>query len=159
MCQNMANSKAANLFKEAVKSTEEVKNGYCQGLQALKKSDRTKISCNDTIKLDGSLDIDTNVKAHYPHSERWDYAVSYFGKICYCEVHPAETSEVTKMIGKLSWLKQWLKDKAPDIKALPAYSPKYVWLSSGRVNVLPTSREAKRVSSSGIVLTSHLTLK
>ena len=155
----MANSKAANLFKEAVESTEEVKDGYCQGLQALKKSDRTKISCNDTTKLDGSLDIDTNVKALYPHSDRWDYAISYSGKICYCEVHPAETSEVTKMIEKLAWLKQWLKDEAPDIKALPAYSPKYVWLSSGRVNVLPTSREAKRISSSGISLTSRLTLK
>lgn len=82
----MANSKAANLFKEAVESTEEVKDGYCQGLQALKKSDRTKISCNDTTKLDGSLDIDTNVKALYPHSDRWDYAISYSGKICYCEM-------------------------------------------------------------------------
>ena len=157
--QNMANSKAVNNFKRAVERTEEVKNGYCQGLQALKKADRSKVSCSDTAKLDGSLDIDTNVKARYPHSDRWDYAISYSGKICYCEVHPAETSEVTKMIGKLAWLKQWLKDKAPDIKALPAFSPKYVWLSSGRVNVLPTSREAKRISSSGISLTSRLTLK
>lgn len=155
----MANSKAVNHFKEAVESTGEVKDGYCLGLRALKRTDRSKVSCSDTSKLDGSLDIDTNIKALYPNSDRWDYAISYSGRICYCEVHPAETSEVTKMIGKLAWLKQWLKDKAPDINALPAYSPKYVWVSSGRVNVLPTSREAKRISSSGIALTSHLTLK
>ena len=152
--QNMANK-----FKEAVESTEEVKNGYRQGLQALKKTDRSKVSCSDTSKLDGSLDIDTQVKALYPNSDRWDYAISYSGKVCYYEVHPAETSEVTKMIGKITWLKQWLKDKALAINVLPANSPKYVWVSSGRVNVLPTSREAKRISSSGIVLTSRLNLK
>ncbi len=99
----MAN-KATNKFKEAVESTEEVKNGYC-------------------------------------------------------EVHSAETSEVTKMTEKLAWLKQWLKDKGPAINALPTCTPKYVWLSSGRVNVLPTSREAKKISHLGIVLTSHLNLK
>lgn len=156
---NMANSKTANKFKEAVESTEDVKDGYCQGLQALKKVDRSKVSCSDTKKIDGSLDIDTNVKSLYPNSDRWDYAISYSGKVCYCEVHPAETSEVTKMVGKLAWLKQWLKDKAPYLNALPSYSPKYVWVASGRSNVLPTSREAKRISSSGIALKSHLTLK
>lgn len=155
----MANSKATNKFKEAVESTEEVKNGYCQGLRALKKTDRSKVICSETSKLDGSIDIDTKVKTLYPDSERWDYAISYSGKVCYCEVHPAETSEVTKMIGKLAWLKKWLKNKAPVINSLPAYVPKYVWLSSGRVNVLPTSREAKRISSSGIILTSRLNLK
>lgn len=154
----MANSKAANKFKEAVESTREVKDGFCQGLQALKKTDRFKVSCRNSCKLEGSLDIDTNVKALYPNSDRWDYAISYSGKVCYCEVHPAETSEVTKMIGKLTWLKQWLKYKAPNINALPACTPKYVWVSSGRVNVLPTSRE-KRISSSGIVLTRRLNLK
>ena len=149
----------ANKFKEAVESTDEVKGGYCQGLLALKKKERSKVSCGETRKLDGSLDIDSTVKALYSDSERWDYAISYSGKVCYCEVHPAETSEVTKMTGKLAWLKQWLKNKAPEIDALPAYTPKYVWVSSGRVNVLPTSREAKKISSSGIVLTSHLNLK
>lgn len=155
----MANSKVANKFKAAINSTVEVKDGYCKGLCALKRVDRSKVSCSDTTKLDGSLDIDTKVKALYPNSDRWDYAISYSGKVCYCEVHPAETSEVTKMIRKLIWLKLWLKAKAPSINKLPAYTPKYVWVSSGRVNVLPTSREAKRISCSGIVLVSRLTLK
>ena len=155
----MVSSKAMNVFREAVGSTEEVKNCYCHGLQALKNADRSKVSCSDTSKIDGSLDIDTNVKALYPSSDRWDYVISYSGKLCYCEVHPAETSEVTRMFRKLTWLKQWLKDKASCINALPAYSPKYVWVSSGRVNVLPTSREARKISSSGMVITKHLCLK
>ncbi len=149
----------ANKFKEAVESTNDVKDGYCKGLRALRKTERSKVSCGDTGKLDGSLDIDKKVKALYPDGERWDYAMSYSGKVCYCEFHPAETSEVTKMTEKLAWLKHWLKHKAPKINALPAYTPKYVWVSSGRVNVLPTSREAKKISSSGIVLTSRLNLK
>lgn len=155
----MVNSKVENKFKEAVESTEDVKSGYCHGLHALKKADRSKVSCSDTNKFDGSLDIDTNVKTLYPHSDRWDYAISYSGKVCYCEVHPAETSEVTKMIAKLAWLKQWLKVKAPNLNSLPASSPKYVWVPSGRSNVLPTSREAKRISGSGIALKSRLILK
>lgn len=158
-CRSMANKMATNQFKEAVESTEEVKNGYCQGLRALKNVDRVKVSCEKPRKLDGSLDIDSSVKSLYPDSERWDYVISYSGGVCYCEIHPAETSEVTKMIAKLAWLKKWLKDKAPQINALPAYTHKYVWVSSGRVNVLPTSREAKQISGSGILLTSHLTLK
>lgn len=149
----------ANKFKKAVESTDDVKSGYCKGLKALKKIDRSKVSCSDTSKLDGSLDIDTNVMALYPDSDRWDYVISYSGKVCYCEVHPAETSEVTKMIGKLAWLKQWLKGKAPAINALPTCTFKYVWVSSGRVNVLPSSREAKRISGSGILITSRLNLK
>lgn len=157
--QSMANKNAINRFKEAIEKTEEVKNGFCQGLRALKKVDRTKIVCDETRKIDGSLDIDSSVRDFYPESERWDYAISYIGKICYCEIHPAETSEVTKMIGKLAWLKKWLIDKAPEINALPNYTHKYVWVSSGRVNVLPTSREAKRISSSGILLTNRLYFK
>lgn len=155
----MANNTSENKFKSAIENTVDVQTGYCVGLKAIKKVDKQKISVLDTKKLDGSLDLDTNLKNKYPNDERWDYAVSYSGQVCYCEVHPAETSEVTKMIGKLTWLKSWLKNNAPLIKALPSYSSKYVWIPSGRVSILANSKEAKRVASCGISIKKILLLK
>lgn len=159
MFQRMANSTTDNMFKSAVENTCDVKSGYCVGLKAIKNVDKSKIKAADTKKLDGSINIDSCVKNKYPNGERWDYAISYTGKVCYCEVHPAETSEVTKMLDKLTWLKGWLKDDAPSINVLPSYSIKYVWIPSGRVNILANSKEARRVACSGIFIRKVLSLK
>ena len=106
-------------FQVAVELTEEVKNGFCFGKQAIKHADRNKVHAADSKKLQGSLDIDSQVKTLYPHDPRWDYAVSYDDKIYFFEIHPAETSEVGKVISKVQWLKDWLKIKATKINELP----------------------------------------
>lgn len=85
-------------FQVAIENTEEVKDGFCQGKQAVKSADRSKVVAADNNKLQGSLDIDSQVKALYPNEPRWDYALSYDDKIYFFEVHPAETSEVDKVV-------------------------------------------------------------
>ena len=96
------------IFYSAVKGTKEISNGYQTGLQAL-GSNSTKITVPDTRKLNGSVDIDSCVKDLYPTENRWDYAIGYNETAYFIEIHPAETSSVTKMIAKVTWLKQWLK--------------------------------------------------
>ena len=76
-------------FQVAVELTEEVKNGFCVGKQAIKHTDRNKVNATDSKKLQGSLDIDSQVKMLYPHDPRWDYALSYDDKIYFFEVRPA----------------------------------------------------------------------
>ena len=96
---------AKSAFQVAIENTEEVKNGFCVGKQAIKNTDRSKVVADDNNKLQGSLDIDSQVKAIYPNEPRWDYALSYDDKIYFFEVHPAETFEVTQVVNKVNWLK------------------------------------------------------
>ena len=146
-------------FQEAIENTEEVKNGFCVGKQAIKSIDRSKVVATNNNKVQGSLDIDSQVKALYPNEPRWDYALSYDDKIFYFEVHPAETSEVDKVINKVKWLKCWLKSQAPKINKLPKAEHPYTWVQSGRYAILPTAREKMKLSVSGITTANKLCLK
>ena len=146
-------------FQEAIEETEDVRNGFCVGKQAVKGADRSKIVAADKNKLQGSLDIDSQVKAAYPNEPRWDYALSYDDRIYFFEVHPAETSEVDKVISKVKWLKQWLEDRASAINKLPKAEHPYTWVQSGRYAILPTSREKMKLSVAGIATANKLVLK
>lgn len=146
-------------FQVAIENTEEVKNGFCVGKQAIKSIDRSRIVTANNNKLQGSLDIDSQVKAVYPNEPRWDYALSYDDKIYFFEVHPAETSEVDKVVNKVKWLKRWLKTQAPNINKLPKAEHPYTWIQSGRYAILPTAREKMKLSVFGITTANILSLK
>ncbi|MDE5882373.1 MAG: hypothetical protein K2H60_11645 [Muribaculaceae bacterium] len=146
-------------FQEAVEKTAEVRNGFCVGKQAIKNSDRGKIEAADDRKLQGSLDIDSQVKMLYPHDPRWDYALSYDNMMYYVEIHPAETSEVDKVVSKVRWLKNWLRAKAPEIDKLPKAAYPYIWVQSGRYAILPNSKEMRKLSVAGLITTKTLNLK
>ncbi len=102
---------AKSAFQVAVENTEDVKNGFRTGKQAVKNADSSKVQAADNYKLQGSLDIDSQVKELYPQEARWDYALSYNDEIYYFEIHPAETSQVNRVINKVKWLKNWLKNQ------------------------------------------------
>lgn len=150
---------AKSAFQVAIENTEEVKNGFCVGKQAIKSIDRSKVVAADNNQLQGSLDIDSQVKALYPNDPRWDYVLSYDDKIYFFEVHPAETSEVDQIVKKVKWLKCWLKTKAPEINKLPKAEHPYTWVQSGRYAILPTAREKMKLSVSGITTANMLSLK
>lgn len=45
-------------FKKAVEATLDVANGFCSGLQAIEKVDKSAVNVKDAHKVDGSLNID-----------------------------------------------------------------------------------------------------
>lgn len=141
-------------FQIAVEGTAEISTAYKAGLQALKSCDKQKISASDSYKLNGSVDIDSAVKDSYPEENRWDYAIGYDNKVCFVEVHPASTTEVETMLKKLSWLKQWLKNKAPKLSSMEKTQEPYIWLSTKSTHILQNSRYSKKLSKFGIKLTS-----
>lgn len=145
-------------FQVAIENTEEVKDGFCIGKQAIKGNDRNKVNAADNNKLQGSLDIDSQVKALYPNSSRWDYALSYNDKIYFFEIHPAETSEIENVVKKVKWLKFWLKTKATEIDKLPKSEHPYIWVQSGRYAILPTTKEMRKLTMSGITTANKLSL-
>lgn len=141
-------------FQIAIESTPDISFGYQKGLQALRKNEKDKVKAANTRLIDGSIDIDKAVSNLYPNENRWDYAFGYSGKVCYVEIHPACTSDVSTMKAKLQWLKEWLKNKAPLLDAIPKAAPAYVWIPTKGVSILPQSTQAKRVSTLGIKITS-----
>lgn len=140
-------------FQKAVEGTPDISTAYRSGLQALKRSDRGAFDVADTRLLDGSVDIDTAVQEKYPNENRWDYAIGYSGKVCYVEVHPAYTSEVSVVENKLRWLKIWLKENAPLLDAIPKATPAFVWAQTGKGAILPRSSQARKLATMGIAVT------
>lgn len=138
---------AVSDFRKAIEATPDVAVGYRPGLQALRSVDKVYVVLADTDKIEGSLDIDTCTKKLYPGSNRWDYAISYKGKVYYVEVHPADTSNVKIMMSKLAWLKQWLLDKAPEINKLPKSEPSFFWVATNAgIHIPPTSIQYKNLA-------------
>lgn len=144
---------AKSNFQKAVEGITDIATGYRRGLQALKSSERGSVVATDTRLLDGSVDIDTAVQEKYPNDNRWDYAIGYSGKVCYVEVHPAYTSEVSTVEKKLRWLKGWLKSNAPALYAIPQATSAFVWVQTGKCGILPGSSQAKRLAALGIKVT------
>ena len=122
-------------FKEAVEATPDVATGYREGIEAFGEY-KSKIKVPTPSKIDGSLDIDTTTVKLYPDDNRWDYAISYDNEVFYIEVHSAITSEVSKMIKKLKWLKTWLATKAPEINNLTTKKKyPFYWVQSSKCDI------------------------
>ncbi len=99
-------------FKEAVEATPDVMTGYHEGIDAFGEY-KSKIKVPEPSKIDGSLDIDDTTVELYPDENRWDYALCYDSEVFYIEIHSAITSEVSKMVKKLKWLKNMVGNKGP----------------------------------------------
>lgn len=143
-------------FVQAVDSTPDVAGKSKKGLSAL-GGNSTKIKVTDARKVDGSLDIDCSVKKLYPEESRWDYGVSYNGKVYFVEVHPAMTNEVETVLKKLAWLKQWLKNQAPEISRLKADDP-FHWIQTANNLILPKTSQYRKLAESKLLPKKQLIL-
>lgn len=143
-------------FEEAVKATSDISDCFQKGLKAFGKNS-TKIKLVDNKQCEGSVDIDTCVTAKYPNDSRWDYMFSYMGNIYFVEIHSAYTSEISVVLKKLKWLKDWLRTQAPEIGKLKAKENPFFWIQSGRYDISPSS-QAKRLAQEGLEPISELKL-
>ena len=143
-------------FEKAVKATPGISHCYQPGLRAL-GSHSSKIQPADTRCCEGSVDLDACLQTRYPDDNRWDYVLSYKKKAYFVEVHPAQTSEVETVLKKLSWLKNWIATHAPLVHKQKAANP-YYWIASGKVNILKTSQQYRRVAQAGLMPVSVLKL-
>lgn len=143
-------------FKETVQATNDIKNGFCLGLQALGANAKFITTTNPRM-LDGSVDIDECTKKIYPNDARWDYVIGYDGKAYFIEIHPANTSNVKEVIKKAAWLNNWLKTRALELKALSANN-NYYWIASGKHNILQNSPQHRQLSQSKVKLINNCKL-
>lgn len=146
-------------FKKAVEKTPDVCKGYKAGLGALGKY-AAKISVPDPAKIEGSLDIDGETVRLYPDANRWDYAICYDGEVFYMEVHSAYTSEVSRVLKKLDWLKWWLNAKAPRIHKLTTKTHQpYYWVQSEKFAIIKHSPQYRAVVAKKLLPINILDLK
>src|SRR4030042_4132672 len=107
-------------FQDAVANSDDVRDCYRAGLQALLERDRNKLSCKEPRKISGSLHLGVAVAQLYPNAARWDYGIGIKkteakAEPIWVEVHPADANQVPRMIDKLTWLKNGLKNRAPNL--------------------------------------------
>ena len=134
-------------FRDDVGATKEICSCFKSGLNALARQDKIKIRCEDTTKINGSVNIDKCLINQYQHEARWDYAIGYGDRCYFVEIHPAATSDVATMLNKLNWLKKWLKNQSSPLQFNHAG---FHWVASGKVKITPNSPQARKLSSSGI---------
>ena len=142
-------------FQDAVDNSNDVRDCYRVGLQALLEGDRNRLSCQDTRKISGSLNLDAEVALLYPNAPRWDYGIGIKkteskDKAIWVEVHPADANQVQKIIDKLTWLKNWLMNSAPNLTSITGNGSPYVWVASGSVSFQRNSPQTKRLALEGI---------
>jgi hypothetical protein len=143
----------ARRFRQCVAATAGLESACRSGIEALRKADRRRISCDDTRRLAGSVDVDAALRDALPDDHRWDYAIGVVGgpsrddRVHWIEVHPANSTHVDEVIAKRRWLQRWLQSVKSSLRRLPAT---YVWVASGAVALSPNSPQRKRIAKAGI---------
>ena len=140
-------------FKAAVEATPDVADAFRSGLQALKPVDCRHITVQSTSRLRGSIDMDAALRPSHPHDPVWDYAIGHSPTnlqeevVYWLEVHPATDGEIKAVLAKLQWLKRWLTNAAPKLKAL---RKQFVWVSSGKTSLTLSSPQQKQFALAGL---------
>ena len=147
-------------FKTAVQRTSVIRTAYRPGIQALRESDRARITCKLPRKLAGSIDLDTALASSHPDAHRWDYGIGIREQtsdvVVWVEVHPATSGDVDDVCRKHTWLRQWLQTSAPMLDCMRG---RYVWIASGRISIPANSPQRRKLALKGITFegrTLHL---
>ena len=157
-------------FREAVDDAPPPVNGaYQPGKRALENKHRRYVTCEDPQRLTGSIDLDSALAQQpgYAHAPRWDYGLGYRPEngpeqAVWVEVHSATTKEVSAVLRKLRWLRDWLNGNAEGLKRMTyagGEDVRFVWIASSGVKILKNSSKARRLSQNGIgQVRKHLSL-
>jgi hypothetical protein len=151
----MSSRKRAKKIQQAVENTPDIKDCFKEGLSALGVYSQ-KINLGRSC--DGSVYLDKCVREKYPQENRWDYLIGYQGEAIFIAVHSAYTSEVKVVLKKLAWLKLWIQEQAPDLEKLKSTTHPFIWIASGRFNILPNSPQYRQIIQMGLKPISELKL-
>jgi hypothetical protein len=141
-------------FRNAVLGTPSIAASYQNGLRAL-GAYSAKIAPANTRKCEGSVDLDACLRAGDPQGSRWDYAIGYEGLAYFAEVHSA-SGQVSKVIDKVNWLRNWLRNDGARLAAIHYPGGNFHWIPIGGVNIL--GKERLRLAQDKIVIKSRLSL-
>ncbi|HEV3414685.1 MAG TPA: hypothetical protein VG101_19535 [Puia sp.] len=137
-------------FRQAVEATDDISECFRNGLQGL-GNHSGKIILGNTTQCSGSVNLDACTLQKYPQANRWDYIFCYKGEAFFVEVHSANTGEVSTVIRKLQWLRDWLNGSANEINSLKAKSSgPFYWVQSSGFHIPQNSPQFRLAAQSGI---------
>jgi len=150
----MRTEMSKNQFEQAVLNTPSLgKDAYQSGLDALTKAHHSRVDPKPCEAI-GSVNLEQALKSQFPNSPLWDYGIGLQrgnrAFAIWLEVHPANTSNVEEVLKKLGWLKDWLKQNAPDLWKLTRQEDSYYWVATDGVHITRDSPQARRLSKAGL---------
>lgn len=136
------NESAKRSFQASVQATPSIASAYKPGIQALLPADKKRLA--SVGNATGSVALDEALKNHCPNAHRWDYGIGLLAlgkleRVLWLEVHHAASGETNRVLKKLQWLKEWLRNEAPALNKLPAT---FIWLLSNVEN--PNDRRKRQ---------------
>ena len=148
-------------FKDAVgHANYPVSAAYQPGKKALEGRHRRLVNCAEPRRIMGSVNLDATLAktSTYASEPRWDYGLGYKAEghpecAVWVEVHTATTGEVSRVLQKLKWLKDWLNSNADELRKLTELADvenRYFWIASNGVHIPRNSRQARELSMSPI---------
>lgn len=142
-------------FQQAVEKTPHLNGKWQKGLGALRAEDKPHVQPDDPRRLRGSVDVDNahqKVKEH-AQANRWDFAIGFQHSnrkkefIYWLEIHTGSDSEISVVLRKLAWLREWLNAGGKDLKVFEA---QFVWAPSGATTFTKRSRQVKALADKGL---------
>ena len=145
-----------NAFQKAVSDTPDLgKHAYHAGLKALTAAHRKRIQQGEARIL-GSINLDGALCQRYPNEPRWDYGIGIQKGskpfAIWVEVHPASTSNVSEVLSKLRWLKEWLNSQALQLLKLTPEQEAYHWVATNGVHIALTTQQARQLAQAGLTM-------
>ena len=138
-------------FRNRVEKIDEIRDAYCAGLQALRKSDRGRVAPSDPRRLSGSINLDSAMRDSQPNAARWDYGIGWKGAseiVYWVEVHPASSgANFDEVSRKLDWLLNWLSGAGREFEEPKRH---FVWIASGRSSFTRTAPQLRKLASRGL---------
>lgn len=132
-----------------------------EGLTAIPQADQNKLNLEGLL-VECSANIDEGLEESEPNANRWDYFICVRKKRrhipIYVEVHAVSADELPKLLKKLTWLREKIKDQEWPIEdgvpffvagsnSLLVNSPQYRQLAENRVAVLNKGSEVVKLVS------------
>lgn len=119
-----------------------------EGLRALGRHSRC-VEVTAPRRPSHSVALDEALKAQFPEAPRWDYGIGLTNgnasAIAWIEVHPATSSDVDKVLAKLQWLREWLKQSND---ACGNVDGSFHWLATGGVHIDPV--RLRKLNAAGL---------
>lgn len=141
-------------FQKGVQSISGIRDCYRKGLQALGNYSN-KIVPRNTRNCSGSVGLDSCLHPSKPQDSRCDYIIGYGNEAYFVEVHSA-FGQVSKVLQKANWLRNWLKIDGQPISLIHHKNKNFHWIPTNGVGII--GKERFLLAQNKIIVASRLTL-
>lgn len=141
-------------FQSVVQSIPNISGCYRNGIKAL-GGYSNKINPANPRNCSGSVDLDDCLHEAQPQASRWDYIIGYGNDAYFVEVHSA-SGQVSKVLDKAIWLRNWLKADGQPISNIHHKDKNFHWIPTNGVNII--GKQRLLLAQNKVILVNRLKL-